>query len=137
MAVVFNDLSGNLATISRDPSFRSNFKDDRLNHFTRRTADGGIINYDVGPTVIEGVLHFKNVDSTEADTLRTWIKTKIIYGKNPFTIDISSFTNVNIGAGAGTNLTTCTFPKNTTGGVFTPRPPGNYDVEFPYIQDAT
>jgi len=104
---VFDDGAGNLATISKDPSFPTTFGETRLNHIHQETADGGQITHDAGPTRISGTMIFKNVLASEAATLRTFLNTHVLFSKTPFTINISAFSTLDIGAGAGVNLTTC------------------------------
>jgi len=134
---IFDDEAGNLATISKDPSFPTTFFEVRLNHIAGETADGGRITYDVGPTKIAGNMIWKNVVASEANALRTFLKTRAEFSKNPFTINISDFSNLDIGAGAGVNLTTVHFPNTSLKNIFKPRPPGNFDITLPYVQDPT
>jgi len=75
--------------------------------------------------------------ASEAATLRTFLNTHVLFSKTPFTINISAFSTLDIGAGAGVNLTTCHYPRNNLQNVFKPRPPGNFDITIPYVQDPT
>lgn len=138
MSVVFTFQSTPdvVVTISKNPSYSSDFYHKRLNQETERTADGGRSTYDNGPNELHGILMIKNVSKAEADALRTWIHTTINFALQPF--GIAPPANTDIGGGVGTTLTSCYWdgPPDTDGN-FVYNAPGIYDIKFPYTKVIT
>jgi hypothetical protein len=131
MSVTFDAGSGHTATISRNPSHPLDWYPMRYNQSSTPTADGAKATYDGGPTVIKGTLIFNGVDFAEGVALRTWLITYAVYEKNSFTITPPGSTD--IGAGAGTALTTAYFNGgNSLEGVFVMTGGGLWNITFPY-----
>lgn len=130
MSVLF-EVGADSCTITKNPSFGKNWWHERYNQYVIDTADGGRKIYDNGPDVLKGEIVLRNVSKAEGDALRTFLETKAIYGKNA--IDITPPTNTDIGAGAGTKLSSAYFDgPNTLEGVLSYHEPGLYDIVIPY-----
>jgi hypothetical protein len=120
-----------VVTITGSPTYSTSFEIKRLFQSTTRTIDGGIVTYDgSGIDIVEGNLYLKAVSYSHGEALRTWIRTKIVYSKNTFSITVPN--EVDLGMGKGINLSNVTFPKKGDSGVFSFTPPNNYKINFPF-----
>ena len=127
MAIV---IGGN--TINRNPSNQTRWWKERLNQKTLFTADGGRATYDNGPTILRGIIVLNLVVRSEGDTLRDYITGTAVWEENSFTIEPP--TNTDLGAGAGTNVTSAYFDGGISlETVFQPSANGLlYTINFPY-----
>jgi hypothetical protein len=118
-------------TISRNPSYSSEWWSERINQETIITADAGRATYDNGTEIIRGTLVLQNVSKAEGDALMAYITDTAIFGENSFTI--TPPTNTDVGAGVGTALTDAYFDGGTSlQGVFEFIAPALYNIKFSY-----
>jgi hypothetical protein len=97
--------------INKNPANASHHWNERLNQITLTAADGSRITYGTGPNVLKGLLVIINVDTTEGETLITYLRDTAVFGANSFTIVPP--TGVNLGSGSGTSITTAYFDGGT------------------------
>ena len=122
-------------TITKNPAYGTQWWPVRFNQFTVETADGAWVPYDNGPNVIEGILILKNVDKTESDNLRTYLRDIALFQKNSFAVTPPS--NTDLGKGAGVAITVYYTGGPDLRGVFTFIPPGRNDIKIPYREKIT
>lgn len=124
-------------TINKNPALGTDWWPERMNQKTIITADAGHVTYDNGPNVIRGIILIRNVVRTEGDSLIAYVRDTAVFQKNSFTINISTLTNTDLGAGKGTNITTVYWAGgNTLKNYFRFSLPDNYEVRFPYWKAA-
>lgn len=117
-------------TISKNPSFGSEFYFDRKNQSIEETVDGTLRVYDAGPTILMGNIILKYVSKTEGDALISFIKSTIVFSKETFTIDPPAGTD--LGGGAGIDIQSCNLVETSIKGMFEYISPGVYNINIPY-----
>jgi len=123
-------------TITRNPSFGTDWSKDRLNQYTQGTADGGRNTYDNGPNILKGTIVLRNVSKANGDALRTYLTDTAIFGKNSFTITPPASTD--LGSGVGTAVTLAFYDGGTNlDGVFEYIAPGIYNINLSYWKRLT
>lgn len=130
MSITFTKSSTSVI-ISKNPSYDSDFWHDRKNQSSTEMADGANITYDNGPDVLYGIIVLKNVSSVQAESLRTFIRSTLVYCLNSFTIVPPS--NTDIGAGNGVTLSDVyLYDTVSTKDVFERTPPGIFNITIKY-----
>ena len=146
VSITFTQTSGGSAaeTITAAIIYGTSFSFRRLNHFEMRTADGGTVTYDAGPTEVTGVIRMKDVSAAHGDGLRDWIENDIVFTSETFKIEGTDanggIPNVNLGLGFGYEISTtggATEDAYFNGGqnlegVFEYVAPGKYNIALPY-----
>ena len=118
-------------TLTKNPVYPLNWWPVRFNQYTRETADGGHKTFDNGPTIISGVLNFRNVAKSEGDNLRTFLTgASARWQKTAFVITPPAATD--IGKGAGFAITAFFDGGESLEANFELIPPGTYNIIFPY-----
>lgn len=119
--------------INAIPDFGSSWWYERMNQQVLVNADGTRYVYDAGPNIIRGVISLSQVDETEGRNLIVWLRDTALFGRVAFAINIATLPNTDIGGGFGTSLLTCFWDGGpSTEGYFELKPPGRYDIKFPY-----
>lgn len=120
-------------SISRNPTVDSHFWHKRLNQTSEQAADGALITYDNGPTVLEGEIVLEGVSRTQAEAFRTWLQSTAVYSLNTFTITLNTAPNTDIGAGPGVAISGLKYNgEPSTEDVIKWSPPDVYSIVFPY-----
>ena len=106
-----------------------------INHYSQTSLETGEGTLKVTDNnsidVVEGVLVINNVTKAEAEALRTWIRTDIVFMQNTFSIS-SDNSESDLGDDKGATITGVNYTKSNDDGVFKFKAPGRYDIKFPY-----
>lgn len=126
----------NTLVIAGNIVYGTEYFDTRYNQHSQLNAIGDLITYDTGFNRVTTEILIKNVSYTDGENLRSFIRTKLIYQLNTFTLTCSS-AEVNLGNGKNTALSNCKFNKTDDDGVLKYVPPGLYQVSLPVTYRRT
>lgn len=107
-----------------------NFSDKKNNQVSKLNIFGAPITYSTGNTICNALMIVKDVTYADGELLRTWLKTKIRFMYNTFTI--SAISEVDFGKGENTAITNARFPKLNLKDVLNYEEPGIYTIKLPY-----
>lgn len=129
--LTFNQ-SGNTVSIQGKVTYKSQYYDERYGQSFSETCEGTIVATDNnGINIRFGLLLITDVDYTEGEALRTWLRTYAVYKQNSFSIT-SDNAQSDLGAGKGNPVTSVNFIQSDDKNVFKHKAPGRYNIKFPY-----
>lgn len=132
VSITFDTLAvgGDITLVTPTVVYGTNFSDGRYNQTSNRTADGTLVTYDTGLSVVTGEILMKGVTYTEGDAFRTWLHEEAIFALTSFTITPPS--GLDLGKGEGVAIADCNFVGQHDKGIFKLVVPGHFKIKFPY-----
>lgn len=133
MAQITLDQNSNQINLVGSVVYGTEFYTERLNQFELPTADGSQVVYDgAGPNKRICLLAMKGLSYATGLVLENWIKTKIVFALNTFSM-IPVTSGVDLGAGKGSTIQGARYRgANSTKGILELVAPGTWDLKFPY-----
>lgn len=107
------------------------YSHERYNQVSKRTLDGVLHTEDSGIEIETSQLKMESVSDDDGYAFRTWIRTILFYRLRKFRAEPQDLL-LDIGNGRGATVDNCNYLKTDTKGVFTPNPPDNFTIVFPF-----
>jgi len=132
ISITFDTLivGGDITLITPTVVYGTDYFDMRYNQSSNRTADGTLVTYGTGLSVVSGEIIMKGVSWIEGDNFRTWLHDEVIFALNSFTITPPA--ELDLGKGKGVVVAGCNFIGHDDKGVLKLVVPGNFKIKFPY-----
>ena len=123
-------MGGSITLITPTIVYGTDYYHKRYNQYSNRTADGTLVTYDTGLSLVEGEIIMKGVLWNEGDSFRTWLHEKALFAFQSFTITPPN--GLDLGKGKGVAIANCNFVGDDDKGVFKHVEPGIFKIKFPY-----